>query len=183
MTRKILSLDLSIKNTGWCSAIVSPHLTKPTLDFGDVSFQLKPKERKFLTPEQIQGEQLMRFARWFRASLLQNCPDEICLEKGFLNQNPSTEILLMIRGVVLLNARYRDIPVYSYATSSLKAYALVPGYNKRHKELPAAKKRAAIKQEMVEAMQLATGDYTSPISDDIADSYHCLHLHLERTAG
>jgi len=183
MIRKILALDLSISNTGYAFSLVSPNFD-PVIETGEQSFKLgTPAQVKKmnLTNEQILGEQAISFQRWIRDLIIRLKPDEIAVEKGFLNNNPSTEILMGIRIILLQTARYRDIPVTSYATTSLKAFALEPGYMKRYKDLSKTQRSKAIKGEMVSQMQKKTGDF-SPISNDIADAYWCLMLHIELTS-
>jgi Holliday junction resolvasome RuvABC endonuclease subunit len=173
MTKRILALDLSVTNTGWAfQAGDGP------ISMGSQSFKIKPATRKAMTQEQILGEQCLMFAKWMREMLRDWNPDEVPVEKGFLNLNPSTEILMMIRGVLMLNTRYRDIDVFSYATSSLKAFALEPGYVKRYKDLSSAHKRKAIKLEMIEAAKAKGVDVKN---DDEADSFWCLQLHKSKT--
>lgn len=181
MVRKILALDLSVSNTGWAFGISTRH--PKHFETGCESFKLGTPtavKKMGFTEEQIKGEQAIRFQKWVRNLIRTMKPDQICVEKSFLNLNPSTEILIGLRIILLQTARYLDIPVTSYSTSSLKALALEPGYAKRYKELSDGKRRKAIKAEMVSQMQKVTGDPT-PVTDDEADAFWCLMLHIEKT--
>lgn len=172
---KTLALDTSIRNTGWAF-----HQTGCSIETGCVSFQLGTQaqvKKMGLAEEQVKGEQALRFLKWIRKMITDYKPDEICIEKSFLNLNPSTEIIVGIQIAVLFAARHYDIPVYRYATTSLKAFALAPGYLNRYEDLKPAQRSKAIKAEMVEAaMQELKAP--SPITDDEADAFHCLKLHL-----
>jgi len=171
MNKRILALDISL-HTGW-----SFQVGDGPVSTGNESFTIKPKVRATMTKEQILGEQCLSFAKWMREMLRDWNPDEVAVEKGFINVSNSTEILFMLQGVLMLNTRYRDINVFRYATSSLKAYALVPGYGKRYPDLSAPHRRKAIKLEMLEAAKAKGADVAN---DDEADSYHCLCLHKSK---
>lgn len=174
--RKVLAIDPSIKRTGWAFGLKSD--AEGQITTGNETFQLTAKEKKGLSMDQIQGEQMLRFSKWVQNMIREWKPNEICMEKAFVNVSRSTEILLMIRGAILVNARHFNIPCFSYATSSLKSFALTPGYNTRYKHLPAAKRRKNVKIEMVEAMAEIVGISPVKIVEDEADAFHCLQLHL-----
>lgn len=173
MVKRILALDISL-HTGWCFQVGDGPVT-----CGNQSFAIKPKIQKTMTKEQVLGEQCLAFAKWMREMLRDLNPDEVPVEKGFINVSKSTEILFMLQGVLMLNTRYRDIDVFRYATSSLKAYALVPGYGKRYPDLSDAHRRKAIKLEMLEA---AKAKGANVANDDEADAFHCLCLHKQTTS-
>jgi Holliday junction resolvasome RuvABC endonuclease subunit len=178
--RRILALDTSIKNTGWCFCIKTDQATN--IETGCKSFELGTKtqvKKMGLTEEEVKGEQALRFQSWIREMAIDWKPTEICMERSFLSLTTSTEILVGLQIIVLQTARRYQIPVYRYATTSLKAFALEPGYNQRYPHLNANKKRQAIKQEMVEA---ALKHLEGPLTDDEADSFHCLLLHLQQKA-
>ena len=176
---KILALDTSISNTGW--AYYQEGEGSGSVQTGAKSFKLgTPAQVKKmnLTEEQIKGEQAIRFQKWIREMIVLYKPDEIAVEKSFLNLNPSTEILVGIQIILLQTARHFEIPVFRYATSSLKALALEPGYVGRYKHLSQSQRSKAVKNEMVEAVYKLTGDST-PISHDEADAFWVLQLHLK----
>ena len=192
VTKRILAIDISVANTGWTFEVSGPHGS--SCEVGSIGFSLKTSERKGLSQEQVDGEHCIRFLKWFRQMLQVWNPDEIAIEASLVKPGPATMILLMMRGIVLMTARYRDIPVYSYHGSSIKKFALEPGYATRCDPSTYAERKTAtqkeknrwnairskaVKQEMVDAAKAKGADVAN---DDEADAFHCLQLHKKTTA-
>ncbi|SPN73741.1 Crossover junction endodeoxyribonuclease RuvC,Holliday junction resolvase,crossover junction endodeoxyribonuclease RuvC,Crossover junction endodeoxyribonuclease RuvC [Chlamydia serpentis] len=101
-------------------------------------------------------------------------PDVMVLETQFVNKNPQSTIKLgMARGIVLLAAALRDIPIFEYAPNVAKKAVVGKGH--------ASKRQVQI---MVSKL-LNLPDILDPSKEDIADAFalaichtHILHSPL-----
>ena len=84
-------------------------------------------------------------------------PDVVAVEKLFFSKNITTGIAVAeARGVVLLVAALRDLPVYEYSPNQIKMS--ITGYG------------AATKTQMEEMVRVHLGLETKPKPDDAADA-------------
>jgi crossover junction endodeoxyribonuclease RuvC len=103
------------------------------------------------------AERLLRLYNCLEELLTYNHPDEVAVEELFFNQNTTTAMSIgQARGVVLLAAAQKGIPVHEYTPLQVKQ--AVAGYGK------ADKKQV---QQMVKAL---LGLREIPKPDDTADA-------------
>jgi crossover junction endodeoxyribonuclease RuvC len=103
------------------------------------------------------------------ALIAEHRPDVLAIEQLFFARNVTTAIAVgQARGVVLLAAAHRDLPVVEYSPSEVK-HAVV-GYGK------------ADKPQMQEMVRLILGLDAAPQPDDAADALAIALCHTQRAA-
>jgi crossover junction endodeoxyribonuclease RuvC len=112
------------------------------------------------------AERLLQLYNCLEELLAQNHPDEVAVEELYFNRNTTTAMSIgQARGVVLLSAAQKGIPVYEYTPLQVKQ--AVAGYGK------ADKKQV---QHMVKVL-LGLGEIPKP--DDTADALAVAICHAQ----
>jgi len=130
-----------------------------SIDFGVLS-----------TPKQLTiAERLKLLHDGISRLIRRHKPQELAVEELFVTRKLRTAMMVgQSRGVVLLAAAQRGIPVYEYAPARVKQ--VVTGYGRGRKE------------QVTEMVRIHLGLPTTPKPDDAADALAVAICHI-RTAG
>lgn len=109
------------------------------------------------TAQTCLAERLLHLYTCLQELLSDNNPDEVAVEELFFNRNTTTALSIgHARGVVLLSAAQRGIPVYEYTPLQVKQ--AVAGYGK------------ADKKQVQQMVKVLLGLREIPKPDDTADA-------------
>jgi Holliday junction resolvasome RuvABC endonuclease subunit len=156
---RILALDIS-GSTGWA------RLANGIIDHGHQSFPRYTGCKS--KPADHVGQRYHAFLMWVKARIQEDKPECIVFEEPMGNfKNASARNLIVgLRGVLFACAGAYNIPVHGYPQGKLKMFATGKGNAK--------------KPAMVAAAVKLSGGQTFA-SDDAADAFLVLHLHLSTT--
>ena len=151
----VLGIDPGYAIVGWGVVYFSGNMYKP-LGFGAVTTEPEMKFTKRL-----------EYIHSGMSRLMLKCkPDAVAIEKLYFQNNQKTAIdVAQARGVILLAAEQREIPVFEYTPLQIKT--VVTGYGKAKKPQVMEMTRRLLKLEKV------------PKPDDTADALAVALCHIQ----
>jgi Holliday junction resolvasome RuvABC endonuclease subunit len=152
---KILALDLA-STTGFALS-ANGVITHGAQKFGD------PKLKD--SPAFPEGARFVRFQRWLRDRIATDKPDAIVYEEpmGNFKSAHARNVVVGLRGILLMTAAYYEIPTTGVAQTKLKKFATGKGNAK--------------KADMIAAAARHWPDEVFA-DDNAADAFLLLHLHM-----
>ena len=163
---KILGLDISTQNTGWC--IVKNNKNPKLIKYGMIP-------RKKMTIQ----EALVNFENELTNIISLYKPDVISAEAPFVGSNRQTiEKLCYFHGIMLLIATKRNIPVTYYSVMTLKSKVL--GKIIMKKSDGTKKTGIELKQEVQDKMIdiFCKDSFKEEYNDDVTDSISAAYTYI-----
>lgn len=158
--QRVIALDLAT-TTGYALAAGGVFVHSASISFA------RDKGTKTRPAEHI-GQPMLNFQRWLRQRIQEDKPTAFAFEDVFRwSSSDAAKVFCGLRGILMLNAAYYDLPVFGYAPGHVKKYWTGNGN---------ADKALMVAQTITRLPELATKD----MDDNEADAVAILHLHLNQ---
>jgi len=163
---RILGLDISTKNTGWC--IVDANEQPTLIDYGDI-----PRNKMSIQ------EALVNFEKELLNIVKRYKPKVISAEAPFVGSNRQTiEKLCYFHGIMLMISQKKKLPVTYYMVMTLKSKSLgkvtvkkSDGTKKTSDEL-----KKEVQQKMIDVF--GKESFAKEYNDDITDSISAAYTYI-----